>query len=88
MNQPEENVVQWVFQSLMFDLTALNRFDDVRAYTEREHREWLAAAEFEDFARDDLPDTQCVITALKALERFSQPVSRELPVSIFTRAWK
>ena len=51
--------------SLKFDLTAISRFDEVRAYTEQQYRDWLSAAGFEGFTRETLPDTQSILTAQK-----------------------
>lgn len=51
--------------SLKFDLTAISRFDEVGAYTERQYRDWLSAAGFENFTRETLPDTQSILTAQK-----------------------
>ena len=51
--------------SLKFDLTAISRFDEVRAYTEQQYRDWLSAAGFEGFTRETLADTQSILTAQK-----------------------
>lgn len=41
----------------------LNLYDGGQAYTEGEHREWLAEAGFEDFSREALPDAMSLISA-------------------------
>ncbi|MCH8062401.1 MAG: hypothetical protein IH861_07855, partial [Chloroflexi bacterium] len=51
--------------AVRFGLSALNRWDEGQAFTEREHREWLTDAGFENIARDMLPNGESVITARK-----------------------
>lgn len=48
-----------------FSLSALNRWDVGQAFTEREHREWLTDAGFENITRDVFPNGESVITARK-----------------------
>ncbi len=47
----------------------LNIYDEGRAYTEREHRDWLDGAGFADVGRSVAPGGQSVITARKAERR-------------------
>ena len=49
--------------AVRFGTITLNRFDEGRAYTEQEHREWLDEAGFEAFERVTLPDGSGIITA-------------------------
>jgi 2-hydroxy-4-(methylsulfanyl)butanoate S-methyltransferase len=44
------------FMTVMRNLVYLNVYSEGQAYTEREHREWLAAAGFENVTRRILPD--------------------------------
>jgi hypothetical protein len=44
----------------------LNIYDEGQAYTEREHREWLEEAGFDDFERKTLPDGFSMVRARKA----------------------
>ena len=52
--------------SVMRNLVYLNIYDQGQAYTEREHREWLTEAGFEDFERKILPDGFSMVRAQKA----------------------
>jgi SAM-dependent methyltransferase len=52
-------------ETVAFNLVFLNVYDGGQAYTEQEHRDWLAEASFEAFARVILPDGNSVITARK-----------------------
>ena len=47
------------------DLLALNIFDAGRAYTEREHREWLTMIGFKHIERMPLAEGNSIITARK-----------------------
>jgi len=49
--------------AIRFGLSALNRWDEAQASTEKEHREWLSDAGFEGFSREVLPDGESIITA-------------------------
>ena len=49
-----------------FNLVFLNIYDDGVAYTEQEHRDWLAEAGFAEFDRQALPDGSTMVTARKA----------------------
>ena len=51
--------------SVMRNLVYLNIYDEGQAYTEREHREWLKEAGFEDFERKILPDGFSLVRARK-----------------------
>ena len=51
--------------SVMRNLIYLNIYDEGQAYTEREHREWLKEAGFEDFERRILPDEFSFVRARK-----------------------
>lgn len=51
--------------ALRFGLSALNRWDEGQAFTDREHREWLTDAGFENITREVLPEGESVITARK-----------------------
>jgi hypothetical protein len=51
--------------SVGFNLVFLNLFDEGRAYTEREHREWLSASGFEEMERVPLAEGNSIITARK-----------------------
>ena len=51
--------------SVGFNLVFLNTFDDGRAYTEREHREWLTAIGFENFERVLIAEGNSIIMAHK-----------------------
>jgi hypothetical protein len=50
-----------------FNLVYINSFDVAESYTEREHRDWLTAAEFGGIERANflLPDGQGLMTARK-----------------------
>ena len=50
----------------MRNLVYLNIYDQGQAYTEREHRGWLAEAGFENFERKILPDGFSMVRAWKA----------------------
>ena len=47
------------------NLNFLNIYDEGQAYTEQEHRDWLAEAGFVDFKRVILPDKSSIVTASK-----------------------
>jgi SAM-dependent methyltransferase len=47
------------------NLFFLNAFDEGQAYTEHEHRDWLADAGFEDCARFLLPNKMSIMRARK-----------------------
>jgi hypothetical protein len=49
----------------MRNLIYLNVYNEGQAYTEREHKEWLKEAGFEDFERKILPDGFSLIRARK-----------------------
>jgi cyclopropane fatty-acyl-phospholipid synthase-like methyltransferase len=51
--------------SVMRNLVYLNIYDEGQAYTEREHREWLQEAGFDDFERKTLPDGFSIVRARK-----------------------
>ena len=51
--------------AVMRNLVYLNTYDEGQAYTEKEHREWLEEAGFEDFQRKILPDGFSLIRARK-----------------------
>jgi ubiquinone/menaquinone biosynthesis C-methylase UbiE len=51
--------------SAMRNLLYLNEYDAGQAYREKEHREWLTEAGFEDFERKILPDGFSLIKARK-----------------------
>ena len=53
--------------ALNSNLFFLNVFDGGQAYTERQHREWIAEAGFDSIRRDQLPDGRSVIVAGKPL---------------------
>jgi hypothetical protein len=46
-------------------LLALHIFDEGRAYTEREHREWLTTMKFEHVTRVPISEGNSIITARK-----------------------
>jgi SAM-dependent methyltransferase len=48
-----------------FNLVFLNVYDEGQAYTEQEHKDWLAEAGFGGFKRTILPDGGSIITARK-----------------------
>ena len=52
--------------SVMRNLLYLNIYDEGQAYTEKEHKEWLQEAGFEDFERKILPDGFSLMRARKA----------------------
>ena len=54
-------------EAVGFNLIFLNTFDAGESYTEREHRDWLTAAGFEDIERANflLPDRHGLMTARK-----------------------
>ncbi len=47
------------------NLVFINLYDDGQAYTEQEHRDWLAEADFEDFERIRLSEGRSIISARK-----------------------
>jgi len=47
------------------NLVFINLYDEGQAYTEQEHRDWLADASFEDFERISLSEGRSIITARK-----------------------
>ena len=51
------------------NLFFLNAYDEGQAYTEQEHRDWLAEAGFEGFQRIILPNKSSIVTARKPGER-------------------
>lgn len=51
--------------TVAFNLVFINVYDGGQAYTEQEHRDWLAEAGFGDVVRDALPDGTGVIIARK-----------------------
>ena len=51
--------------AVRFGLSALNRWDEAQASTEKDYRDWLSDAGFEDFSREVLPDGDSIITARK-----------------------
>lgn len=51
--------------AVMRNLVYLNTYDEGQAYTEKEHREWLQEAGFEDFQRKILPDGFSLMRARK-----------------------
>ena len=52
-------------ESVAFNFVFINIYDDGRAYTEREHREWLAAAWFRDVERHRIGEGSSIMTAEK-----------------------
>jgi len=50
---------------VMYSLAFLNAYESGRAYTEREYRDWLEEAGFEDFQKDSLPSGECILVAKK-----------------------
>lgn len=52
-------------EAVMRNLIYLNTYDEGQAYTEKEHREWLQEAGFEDFQRKVLADGFSLIKARK-----------------------
>jgi ubiquinone/menaquinone biosynthesis C-methylase UbiE len=54
------------FMSVMRNLVYLNVYSEGQAYTEREHRQWLAAAGFDNITRRLLPDGFSLLAAQKA----------------------
>ena len=50
---------------VMSNLVYMNLYDEGQAYTEQEHRDWLAEAGFEGFERIDVPQGRVIITARK-----------------------
>jgi predicted O-methyltransferase YrrM len=52
-------------EAVMRNLIYLNTYDEGQAYTEKEHREWLQEAGFEDFQRTILADGFSLIKARK-----------------------
>ncbi|MBI1800957.1 MAG: 16S rRNA methyltransferase [Chloroflexi bacterium] len=49
--------------AVAFNLLALNLYDGGQAYTEKQHRDWLAAVGFTDITRSLLPNGYSLITA-------------------------
>ena len=52
-------------EAVAFNLVFLNIYDHGQAYTEQEHRDWLAEAGFEGFERLNLPDASILMIAHK-----------------------
>jgi SAM-dependent methyltransferase len=52
--------------ALRFGLSAVNRWDEGGAYTESQHRMWLADAGFEGFTWEVLPSGESIITAKRS----------------------
>jgi SAM-dependent methyltransferase len=52
--------------ALRFGMSAVNRWDEGGAYTESQHRTWLADAGFEDFTWEVLDSGESIITAKKS----------------------
>jgi predicted O-methyltransferase YrrM len=52
-------------EAVMRNLIYLNTYDEGRAYTEKEHRDWLQEAGFEEFQRKLLPDGFSLMRARK-----------------------
>ena len=50
---------------VVLNLVYMNLCDEGQAYTEQEHRDWLAEAGFEGFERIDVPQRRVIITARK-----------------------
>ena len=61
------NALQRTRAAVGFNLIFLSTFDAGESYTEREHRDWLTAAGFEDIERANLllPDGHGLMTARK-----------------------
>ena len=53
-------------ESVAFNMVFINVYDDGRAYTESEHREWLTAAGFEDIERHRIGEGNSIMTATRA----------------------
>ena len=53
-------------ESVVFNLVFLNVYDGGQAYTEQEHRDWLAEAGFVDFKRQLNPNGTSIISARKS----------------------
>ena len=52
-------------ESVAFNFVFINIYDDGRAYTESEHRAWLAAAGFHDIERFRIGEGNSIMTAVK-----------------------
>ena len=52
-------------ESVAFNFVFINIYDDGRAYTESEHREWLVAAGFRDVERHRIGEGNSIMTATK-----------------------
>ena len=52
-------------KNVEFNLVYINVYDEGRAYTEQEHKDWLEDAGFEKFKRTILPDGSSIIKARK-----------------------
>lgn len=52
-------------ESVILNLVYINLYDEGQAYTEQEHRDWLAEAGFEGFERIIVPGGYSIITARK-----------------------
>ena len=52
-------------ESVAFNFVFINIYDDGRAYTESEHREWLRAAGFRDIERFRIGEGNSIMTAVK-----------------------
>ena len=53
-------------ESVAFNFVFVNIYDDGRAYTEAEHREWLAATGFRDIERHRIGEGNSIMTATRA----------------------
>ena len=53
-------------ESVAFNFVFINIYDDGRAYTEAEHREWLTAAGFRDIERFRIGEGNSIMTATRA----------------------
>ena len=53
-------------ESVAFNMVFINVYDDGRAYTESEHRGWLAAAGFRDVERHRIGEGNSIMTATRA----------------------
>ena len=52
-------------ESVAFNFVFINIYDDGRAYTESEHREWLRAAGFRDIERFPIGEGNSIMTAVR-----------------------
>ena len=53
-------------ESVAFNFVFINIYDDGRAYTEAEHREWFAAAGFREIERFRIGEGNSIMTATRA----------------------